>query len=339
LANRHWIRSEAQERPDLSVLIVSFNTEKVLRECLQALEVASEGLKVEVIVIDNASRDQSVGMLRAEWPDVHLIETQVNLGFGGANNKAYEAARGRYIVLLNSDAFLAPDALRISLAKMEANPEVGLAGGRLISRDGGLQPSARSFPALTTHILVMSGLADRYPKSKFFGQADRTWANPMEPADVDWVPGAYSIIRDEVLREVGFFDPIFFLYYEEVDLCYRIKAGGYRILYWPDIVVVHIGGESSRQVKTLEMSHTGAQLVLWRMRSTLLYYRKHKGALATRMVQMFEVFWYQLREWRNRMRKSPQSSIMARDFARMRKTMQLAWTETKGGRVSPPQPW
>ena len=242
--------------------------------------MASASIAVETIVVDNHSRDESVRMVREEFPWVHVIESKENLGFGRANNLAFEAAKGRYIVLLNSDAFLQKNTLSLSLEKMQADPSVGLAGGRLIGRDGELQPSARMFPSPMRQLLVISGLADKYPQSRFFGQADRTWADPMQAAEVDWVPGAYSIIPSSILHQHGFFDPRFFLYYEEVDLCLRIQNAGFKIMYWPEICVVHVGGESSRQVKTVEMSQTGAQLVLWRMRSTLLYYRKHKGSMA-----------------------------------------------------------
>ena len=323
---------------DLSILIVSYNTCAVLRECLQSVEAARGSLALEVIVVDNASRDDSVAMMRAEFPRVVVIETGANLGFGNANNRACEAATGRYLVLLNSDAFLKPDTLVRSLARMEAEPSVGLAGGRLVGRDGALQPSARMFPTLTTDLLTMSGLADRYPRSKFFGQGDRTWADPMQEAEVDWVPGAYSIVRGSVVRERGLFDPAFFLYYEEVDLCWRIQRAGYRIMYWPEIEVVHVGGESSRQVTSLEMSRSGAQLVLWRMRSTLLFYRKHRGWQAG-AVRWMEVAWYRLRAWRNRSRPGAAAAALVKDQTRLAELMQQAWRETRGGRVSPPQPW
>jgi GT2 family glycosyltransferase len=187
-------------------------------------------------------------------------------------------------------------------------------------------------------LLVISGLADKFPRSRFFGQADRTWADPMQPAEVDWVPGAYSIIPASILKEHGFFDPRFFLYYEEVDLCLRIQNAGYKIMYWPEICVVHVGGESSRQVKTVEMSQTGAQLVLWRMRSTLLYYRKHKGSTAA-VVRWLEEIWYLLRGWRNRLRSSEAAQAEVRNQERLAALMVRAWKETDGGRVSPPQPW
>jgi GT2 family glycosyltransferase len=324
--------------PAISILIVSFNTKDVLRECLDSVRVSSRDLTVETIVVDNCSHDGSPAMVREEFPWVQLIESHENLGFGRANNLAFEAARGRYIVLLNSDAFLQHDTLCLSLEEMEANPDVGLASGRLVGRDGELQPSARMFPSPVRQLLVISGLADKFPKSRFFGQADRTWADPMQAAEVDWVPGAYSIIPASILKQHGFFDPRFFLYYEEVDLCLRIKNAGYRVMYWPKICVVHVGGESSRQIKTLEMSQTGAQLVLWRMRSTLLYYRKHKGSMAV-AARWLEEAWYLLRGWRNRLRNSEEARVEVRNQERLAYLMGKAWKETQGGRVSPPQPW
>jgi GT2 family glycosyltransferase len=160
----------------------------------------------------------------------------------------------------------------------------------------------------------------------------------MEAAVVDWVPGAYSIIRAEALRSVGSFDPRFFLYYEEVDLCKRIKNEGYSIWYWPDIAIVHIGGESSRQVRALQLSQTGAQLTLWRMRSMLLYYRKHHG-LSAWLAMALEAVWYWLRSQRRRWSKDPDRRASARADLRLISIMSQAWRDTVGGRFSPAQPW
>ena len=328
----------ATTAPAISILIVSFNTRDVLRECLESVKLSSRNLSVETIVVDNCSHDGSAAMVREEFPWVNVIESPENLGFGRANNLAFEAATGRYIVLLNSDAFLQANTLCLSLEKMEANDAVGLASGRLVGRDGELQPSARMFPSPMRQLLVISGLADRFPKSRFFGQADRTWADPMQAAEVDWVPGAYSIVPASILHQHGFFDPRFFLYSEEVDLCLRIQNSGYKIMYWPEICVVHVGGESSRQVKTLEMSQTGAQLVLWRMRSTLLYYRKHKGSMAS-IVRWLEEIWYLLRGWRNKLKGGEEAQVEVRNQERLASLMVRAWKETDGGRISPPQPW
>jgi len=323
---------------DISLIIVSFNTRDVLRESLQSVNREQGELRLEIFVVDNNSRDGSVEMVESEFPDVHVMRSEVNLGFGAANNVALAAAKGRYIVLLNSDAFLCDGALSLSIQHMDAQPEVGLAGGRLVGRDHSWQPSARMFPSILSDFKVLTGLAARFPKSRFFGSFDRTWADPMQPAEVDWVPGAYSIIRAEALHKVGFFDPDFFLYSEEVDLCRRIQNAGYKIMYWPDIVVIHIGGESSRQIKTLEMSSAGAQLVRWRMRSTLLYYRKHHG-MAAWLAKMQELALYHLTVLRNSLSGDPSRKERASRNRNLARLMHQAWEDTNGGRVSPPRPW
>jgi GT2 family glycosyltransferase len=323
---------------DLSIVIVSFNTRDVLRECLQSVERETSGFSVEVFVVDNNSSDGSPEMVEREFPHIRLFRSQVNLGFASANNVALEVAGGRYIVLLNSDAFLEPSSLALAVQHMDRQPSVGLAGARLVGRDYSWQPSARMFPSLRTDFFVYTGLAGKFPKSRLFGSFDRTWADPLLPAEVDWVPGAFSIIRAEALSKAGPFDPEFFLYSEEVDLCRRIRNAGFEIWYWPDIVVIHIGGESSRQVKSLEMSSTGAQLVLWRMRSTLLYYRKHHGSGAWR-AKLLELGLYHLTILRNRFSSDPRRQARVREVRKLVALMHQAWKDTNGGRVSPPRPW
>ena len=208
----------------------------------------------------------------------------------------------------------------------------------MVGPDGSLQPSARMFPTVLNDMIVLSGLAARFPNSKLFGRFDRTWANALEPAEVDWVPGAFSIIRTESLVEVGYFDPRFFLYYEEVDLCRRMKQRGYSVWYWPDLVIVHIGGESSRRVHSLQMSRAGAQLTLWRMRSMLLYYRKHH-ALGAYLAMLTELLWYWVQSRRRVLSQDPERRARAQDDRLLVSTMGRAWRDTRGGRLSPAQPW
>jgi GT2 family glycosyltransferase len=286
--------TSASPQPDVSIVIVSFNTLNVLRECLQSIERESDGLNVEIWVVDNNSSDGSPEMIDREFPYVQLVRSPTNLGFGGANNLALEKARGRYIVLLNSDAFFCPNALRLAVQHMDEHPHAGLGGAQLVGRDQSWQPSGRMFPTVLNDAFVYFGLASRYPA--------------------------------------------FFLYSEEVDLCRRIKAAGYQIWYWPDIVVIHIGGESSRQVKTLEMSSTGAQLIRWRMRSTLLYYRKHHGFVAW-WSKALELTLYKLIVWRNSFSRDPRRKARAQEHRNLAILMRQAWQDTAGGRVSPPRPW
>ena len=324
--------------PDLSIIIVSFNTCELTRKCLESVCENTASLHCEILIVDNASSDGSAEMIESEFPQIRLLRSTTNLGFGNANNVALEQAKGRYFVLLNSDAFLTSGALQLALHRMDTNPRCGLAGGLLVGRDGALQPSARAFHTVLRDMVVLTGLAAKFPKSKFLGGFDRTWADPQEAAAVDWVPGAFSIVRPEALQDVGFFDPDFFLYYEEVDLCRRLKKAGYEVWYWPDIVITHIGGESSRQLSALEFSAQSSQVVLWRMLSTLLYYRKHHHA-GVHLAYWLERVLCTATLLRNRFSKLPWRRERALHNRLLLQLLRRAWNDTKGGRISPPRPW
>jgi GT2 family glycosyltransferase len=323
----------------LSIVIVSFNTKEHLKRCLQHVFQNESSLYIEIIVVDNNSVDGSVDMLVEEFPQVCLIRSSANLGFAGANNRAFKEAQGRFVVLLNSDAFLQPNALKLGYDHMVSNPTVGLAGGRLVGEQETWQPANRSFPSLLSEIFTLSGLSYKYPRSRLFGKPDRTYADPLVPAEADWVPGAFSIIASDVLKKAGFFDETFFLYFEEVDLCKRIKSLGYRVMYWPDIVVVHLGGESSKQVQGAVMSRWGSQLTLWRMRSELLYYRKHHGFLSTVLIYGVESLWHGMRCLRNLLSRAPKAKAKAEESWEIIALKTRAWRETRGGLVSPARPW
>lgn len=326
--------------PEASVIIVSFNTRDVLRRCLQSLYAAIGRRAIEVIVVENASRDASADMVEREFPQAQLVRSATNLGFAAANNVGFKLARGRYVILLNPDAEVEADAFAGAIARMDASPHVGMAGGRLVDRHGEDQPSARRFPSILNEVLVISGLAARFPRSRLFGRFDRTWADPGQAASVDWVPGAFAIMRHDALRAVGPFDERFFLYYEEVDLCRRFKAAGWQVWYWPDIVIRHLGGESSKTVENAEISSSGSQLVLWRMRSALLYYRKHHGPLGAWLLASLETGWHALRRLKATLAaSSPSGTAKAAESGRLVGLMQRAWLETHGGAISPPRPW
>lgn len=326
----------SSHQPLISVIVVSFNTRDILRACLQRLFSVACNLRLQVIVIDNASRDASADMVEQEFPDVHLIRSAINLGFAAANNLGFLASRGDYVLLLNPDALLEPDALQRALGRMETDPSIGMGGGLLLGNGGQREPSARLFPSLLNEVLVLSGLAAKYPKSRFFGRFDRTWDDSGQATAVDWVPGAFALMRREALDQVGPFDERFFLYCEEVDLCRRFHAQGWKIMYWPDVVIRHSGGESSKTVEDQDFSSSGSQLTLWRMRSQLLYYRKHHGYLVVRGVAALELCWHSLRAWRAR-RQGQQHK--AQESERVVALMRQAWRETDGGRISPSRPW
>jgi len=257
---------------DVSVVIVNYNTAALLPEMMGALRSAATAMSVETIIIDNASRDNSVELIRRQFPDVRLIANPQNVGFGRANNLALPLVTGRYILLLNTDAFVLPDTLLKTVAYMDAHPKCGILGVKLTGRDGSLQPSARYFPTPWNTFLHRTGLK-RYFKTVPMVD-DMEWDHEsIRPCD--WVPGCFYLVRRDVISEVGLFDPRFFLYFEEVDHCFAAKKAGWEVVFFPFTTVVHIGGESAKSDGKLTRS--GRQLESLRLESEMLYYRKNHG--------------------------------------------------------------
>jgi GT2 family glycosyltransferase len=258
---------------EVSVVLVSYNTAGMLPECMAALRRALARLTHEIIIVDNASRDASVALIRRDFPDCKLIENSVNVGFGRANNQALAHAHGRFVLLLNTDAFVEPDTIDKTVTYLHVNPEIGILGVRLAGRDGALQPSARYFPTPLNVFLNRTGL-NRYFRGVRLVD-DMAWDHKTVRL-CDWVPGCYYLVRREVIDEVGLFDPRYFLYYEEVDHCFAAKRAGWEVACFADTTVVHIGGESARSEG--ELTAGGRQLEAMQIESELLYFRKNHGA-------------------------------------------------------------
>ncbi|WP_373975562.1 glycosyltransferase family 2 protein [Chitinibacter sp. SCUT-21] len=330
---------KATDNIDLSVVVVSYNNAPEIAECISSIQAACGAIRHEIIVVDNASQDGCAALVRKNFTAVTVIASPINLGFAAGNNLAFKQARGSYIALVNPDARPAENSLAQAVTWMSTHPKVGLAGGRLLAEDGHDQPSARCFPSLLNDFLAISGLAARYAQHRFFGRFDRTWADPSMAAKVDWVPGAFAIISYAALRKVGVFDERFFLYYEEVDLCRRLKQHGYEVWYQPQWRAIHIGGVSSRRVAGEHFNRHGSQLSLWRMRSTLLYFRKHHGWLIAKLDSLLEQNWHRIRQWRNQNSARTQAGEKATESSALRLLLQKAWNETLGGQQSPPTPW
>jgi len=256
----------------LSVVIVNYNTAHLLEPMFDALHAAARGIPMQVIVVDNASRDDSVALIRQRHPDVELIANAANVGFGRANNQAIPLVRGEHVLLLNTDAFVSPDTLAKTLAWLRAHPRCGVLGVRLVGRDGEQQPACRWFPTPGNTFLARTGLARFFPWVR--GIDDPRW-DPAVSQDCDWVPGCYYLMPRAVLNEVGLFDPRYFLYFEEVDHCKRVKQAGWTVRYFADTTVVHLGGESAKT--TGEITESGRQISALQIESELLFFRKHHG--------------------------------------------------------------
>lgn len=320
----------------LSILIVTYNSASLIGRLLSHLAQEIKTLAAEVIVVDNASRDGTAALVRANHPWVRLIASEENLGFAAGNNRAARQAQGRYLLLLNPDALPQAGALRLGLDLLERHADVGLAGGELLAPDGSRQPSARMFPRLRDELFTLSGLAARFPHNRFFARLDRRWANADQEAVVDWIPGAFVFIPTQVFVGLGGFDERFFMYYEEVDLCRRIQQQGLTVRYWPALKAVHIGGESAKTVKNARVSRAGSQLESWRMRSGLLYYRKHHGSVGAFGLHWLEWGWHRLRQIKAGLGRHVDK---AADLGLHCEQLKQAWRETQRGRVSPARPW
>jgi N-acetylglucosaminyl-diphospho-decaprenol L-rhamnosyltransferase len=258
---------------DVSVLIVNYNTAHLLKPMFDALEAAQGGLKLQPILVDNASRDGSVEYIRQHHPDVSLIVNDKNVGFGRANNQCLPHVQGRHVLLLNTDAFMAPDTLSTTVAYLDQHPEVGVVGVRLLGRDGTLQPSCRFFPTPLNAFLSRVGLQKLMPWVRSVD--DMSWDH-LQTRACDWVPGCYFLMRADLIRRIGLFDPLYFLYSEEVDLCKRIRAAGYAVHYIGQVSSIHIGGESAKSDGALSV---GRQISALQIESELIYYRKHHGLI------------------------------------------------------------
>jgi GT2 family glycosyltransferase len=270
--------------PDLSVVIVNWNVASLLRACLASLIPAtSQSFDVEVIVVDNASSDDSVVMVNTEFPQVTLIANRDNRGFAGGNNQGIAAADGRYVMLLNPDTEVLGDTLVTLVNYMDDHPDVGLVGPQLLFPDQQVQSSRRRFPTLGTLFFEstwLEALAPRTLLERFY-----VLDQPDDAVlDVDWITGADMLARREAIQQVGGLDEDFFMYSEELDWCRRIKAAGWRVVYQPAARVIHHVGKSSAQA--VPERHINFQ------RSKIHYTRKYHGQRFAAVLRVYLLMLY-----------------------------------------------
>ncbi len=254
---------------DLSIVIVNWNTRVLLRQCLASIKEDVGALHVELIVVDNASRDDSVDMVWREFPDVRLLVNARNVGFARANNQAMRVAHGRYVMLLNSDTIVRLGALPAMVRYMDGHPAVGALGPRLLNGDGTVQPSAHPFPDVARDTLRIAGastwsLLRRLSRRPSSGAAAPASART---GPVDWLVGACLVVRREAIEGAGVLDEGYFFGNEEVDLALRLRQQGWRNVYLDEAEVVHLGSQS-----WLHMTPTR---VVWFYTGRLRYFRLH----------------------------------------------------------------
>ncbi len=234
---------------DLSIVIVSWNARDYLRKCLTSIYKNSNGLETEIFVVDNGSGDESAGMVRKEFPGVKLIENTANPGFGAANNQALKRCAGKFTLILNPDTEISGRALAEMVNFMRQNGKIGALGAKLLNADGTVQLTcARNFPTMLTEFFWLTTLVRRFPKNRLVGRYLMSYWDHNDKREVDCLSGACVMARRDVLKGIGYFDESYFMYGEDVDLCYRIKKAGWQVWYLPEAEIIHYGGGSSGRI-------------------------------------------------------------------------------------------
>jgi GT2 family glycosyltransferase len=272
---------------DLAIVIVNYNTRELLRDCLDSVFESCGDFAYQVCVVDNNSSDGSAVLVREAFPQVCLVESQVNggyayannlglraVGFGNSQTSTSDSQLPRHVLLLNSDTILPPSALQEMLAFMDAHPEAGVAGPRLVLPDGQLDRACRrSFPSPEVALYRLTLLSFLFPRSRRFGRYNLSYLDPAETTEVDSVVGAFMMVRGKAIQQVGLLDEGFFMYGEDLDWAYRIKQAGWKVYYNADVTVLHFKEASSK----------GKRAVRFRTRYEFyramhLFYRKHYAA-------------------------------------------------------------
>lgn len=265
----------------ISIIIVSWNTKDLTLLCLESISKYAKkfgNITAEVIVVDNNSADGTATAIRERFPQVILIESGANIGIGRANNLGIAQATGELVFFLNSDTLIEERTLPVLLEKFINNPSLGVLGCKLVENDGTVQNSVRGHPSFSAflHSDTAINLLPFY-ESKYEKYRQKRFDFSVEQ-EVEAVMGAAMAVPKAILNELGGFDPIFFMYFEEADLCRRIGQAGYLVKYTPDTVVKHVGGASSGQVRS--------SMYLTYRRSMFAYFRKHEGRWKTLMFSL-----------------------------------------------------
>lgn len=275
---------------DLSIIVVNWNTRDLLRECLSSIDREVERgsvLTVETIVVDNASQDESLAMVRSEFPHVRSIGNEHNIGFAAANNQAISQARGQLLFLLNPDAFLRPGALDGLARFLDTHPEAAAVGPQVLNPNGTWQAAAFRFPTLWDLFCEAVFLSVLWPHSSVFARKELGGFNRDYSREVDWVQGCAMLIRRPVWDAVGPFDEEYWMYVEELDWCRRAALQGYRVFFTPDAEVVHLGKRAVARAR--------AHVLPLGFRSHFRYYRKFDGRATELVVRLITLLQMALR--------------------------------------------
>lgn len=256
---------------DVSVVVVNWNTKDLLRDCLQSIYTETRGITFEAIVIDNASSDDSVQMVHDEFPNTILIANKDNRGFAAANNQGLQRARGRYVLLLNSDALIQDGAIQKTVRYADRDEQIAVVGCQVWENESEIQKTCFRFHTPWNLFCTTTGIARLAPHSAIFGGEKILSWKRMDEREVDVVSGMFMLVRRAAIEQVGLLDEAFFIYCEETDWCYRMKKAGWKNMFWPGARIIHRdgGGKSTQKVNVA--------MEVQKVRSVLIFIRKHYG--------------------------------------------------------------
>jgi GT2 family glycosyltransferase len=241
---------------ELSVIIVSFNVCHYLRQALHSVEEAASAIDYELVVVDNASADDSALMVREEFKNVILIVSDSNEGFSSACNKGIIASSGEFILILNPDTVIDREAITVALTFMKSHPEAGAAGAKMVDGNGKFLPeSKRGFPSPLTSLFRFTGMGRIFPHSSLFNAYYLGHLPDNETCRADILTGAFMFIRREALNKTGLFDTSFFMYGEDIDLSWRLIRAGYTNYYLPAAIITHFKGRSAVTEEKSSLNH------------------------------------------------------------------------------------
>ncbi len=267
------------EQAALSIIIVNYNADPHLIRCMQSLYEPKSEISFEVIVVDNGSRDGGITRIRHMFQDAIVVSNQQNIGFAAACNQGIARARGKNILLLNPDTIVSSRALEDTLNFLNSMPEAGIIGCRILDSKGDRQSSHWTFPTSWDYLFDSLFLTKLFPRSRLFGRLHLTYTEFRDPAEVDMVQGSFLMCKRQVIDQIGLLDERFFMYAEERDFCYRAKAVGWKVIYYPGAEIIHLSGASTAQ--------NAVEMFIEQKKSTLKFHLKHDSARQVAMIRVY----------------------------------------------------
>jgi len=272
---------------DVSIIVVAWNVRKLLYNCLKSVYDETKCIDFEVIYVDNASEDDSVEMVRKEFPNVRIIENEENKGFIIANNQGIEVSEGRYILLLNSDTIILDNAIAKTIKFADEHLNAAIVGCRVLNTDRTLQRTCAMYHSLLNMFLSATYLYKVFPRSKFFGREAMTWWDFNDVREVEVVYGCFSLVRREAIDQVGLMDPRYFVFGDDPDWCYRFGKAGWKIMFTPEPEIVHYGGQTTKK--------KADKFLLQLYGSNLIFMKLHRSRLSFPFARLLIALFFILR--------------------------------------------